>query len=65
VVWGFTAQLLTSLFDLVHWAVPWDESRVIELPDRIVESSLRDMERAGVDFDDLRRTRGQQLGPGP
>jgi 8-oxo-dGTP pyrophosphatase MutT (NUDIX family) len=65
VVWGFTAQLLTSLFDLVHWAVPWDESRVIELPDRIVESSLRDLERAGLDFEDLRRARDQHAEPGP
>jgi 8-oxo-dGTP pyrophosphatase MutT (NUDIX family) len=32
-VWGFTALLLTHLLVLGGWAVPWDESRVRELPD--------------------------------
>lgn len=31
-VWGFTAGLLSSLLDLSGWAVPWDESRLVELP---------------------------------
>lgn len=27
-VWGFTSMLLSSLFDELGWAVPWDEDRV-------------------------------------
>ncbi|WP_367640526.1 CoA pyrophosphatase [Microbacterium sp. SYP-A9085] len=29
-VWGFTAALLSGLFDTLGWAVPWDEDRVVE-----------------------------------
>jgi 8-oxo-dGTP pyrophosphatase MutT (NUDIX family) len=32
-VWGFTAAILSLLFERCGWAVPWDESRVIPLPD--------------------------------
>jgi 8-oxo-dGTP pyrophosphatase MutT (NUDIX family) len=31
-VWGFTAGVLTTLLDLGGWTVPWDETRVRELP---------------------------------
>ncbi|MBC7723370.1 MAG: CoA pyrophosphatase [Burkholderiaceae bacterium] len=30
-VWGFTAIVLSRMFDELGWAVPWDRSRTIEL----------------------------------
>jgi 8-oxo-dGTP pyrophosphatase MutT (NUDIX family) len=47
VVWGFTAGLLSRLLAAVGWAAPWDESRVIDLPDALAASSMRDLRRAG------------------
>lgn len=32
VVWGFTGNLLTRLFENVGWAVPWDTGRLIPAP---------------------------------
>lgn len=31
VIWGFTAMLLTGIFDSAGWAEPWDKSRLFEL----------------------------------
>lgn len=31
VVWGFTAMLLTGLFDAAGWAQPWDRERLFEV----------------------------------
>jgi 8-oxo-dGTP pyrophosphatase MutT (NUDIX family) len=31
-VWGFTAGILNTLLELGGWALPWDPSRVIDLP---------------------------------
>ncbi|MGI8433530.1 MAG: NUDIX hydrolase [Nocardioidaceae bacterium] len=39
VVWGFTAGILSRLFALVGWEQPWDQTRVIALPERIAETS--------------------------
>jgi 8-oxo-dGTP pyrophosphatase MutT (NUDIX family) len=47
VVWGFTAGLLSRLLAAVGWDGPWDESRVVDLPDGLAASSMRDMRRAG------------------
>jgi 8-oxo-dGTP pyrophosphatase MutT (NUDIX family) len=47
VVWGFTAGLLARLLTAVGWDRRWDESRVIDLPDGLVASSMRDLRRAG------------------
>ena len=47
VVWGFTAGLLSRVLAAVGWERPWDESRVIDLPDDLLASSMRDMRRAG------------------
>ena len=33
VVWGFTAVLVEALLDLGCWSVPWNSSRMIELPE--------------------------------
>lgn len=32
-VWGFTAGLLSGLLDIAGWSVPWDEGRLLDLPD--------------------------------
>lgn len=31
-VWGFTAGLLNGVLDLGGWSVPWDDTRVVDLP---------------------------------
>lgn len=31
-VWGFTGGLLSRLLDEVGWSLPWDRSRVVDLP---------------------------------
>jgi 8-oxo-dGTP pyrophosphatase MutT (NUDIX family) len=46
VVWGFTAGLLSRLFAIVGWERPWDDKQVVDLPDDLVSSSMRDIERA-------------------
>lgn len=45
VVWGFTAGILSRLFEIVGWEQPWDASRVVELPADLLASSLRDVSR--------------------
>lgn len=32
VVWGFTAFVLASMFDVLGWTEPWDDSRTIPAP---------------------------------
>ncbi len=32
VVWGFTAMLLSGIFDSVGWSLPWDEDQVWQVP---------------------------------
>ncbi|MBU4214783.1 MAG: CoA pyrophosphatase [Actinobacteria bacterium] len=29
-VWGFTALVLSGIFDALDWTVPWDQTRVVE-----------------------------------
>jgi len=40
-VWGFTAMLLSSLFDLAGLAVPWDTTLERPLPDRVMSPWMR------------------------
>lgn len=35
-LWGFTAGILNKLFDYVGMTQPWDESRTMQLPDRML-----------------------------
>lgn len=49
VVWGFTAGVLSRLFAIVGWEVPWDDTMVVDLPADLVASSLADLRRAGVE----------------
>lgn len=44
-VWGFTAGLLTRIFQIVGWERAWDTTRVEELPDEIVESTQRHLDQ--------------------
>ncbi|WP_081416597.1 NUDIX hydrolase [Arthrobacter castelli] len=32
IVWGFTAMVLSGLFDQLGWTIPWDEGREIPAP---------------------------------
>jgi 8-oxo-dGTP pyrophosphatase MutT (NUDIX family) len=48
VVWGFTAGLLSRLLTAAGWERDWDDSHVIDLPEGLVASSMRDMRRAGL-----------------
>ena len=41
VVWGFTAMLLSSLFDLAGLALPWDVALERPLPDRVMSPWMR------------------------
>jgi 8-oxo-dGTP pyrophosphatase MutT (NUDIX family) len=49
VVWGFTATVLSSLFELVGWSVPWDDAQMVDLPAHLVASSRRDPEQAELE----------------
>jgi 8-oxo-dGTP pyrophosphatase MutT (NUDIX family) len=49
VVWGFTALILSTLLELAGWSLPWDDSRMVDLPTPLVASSLRDHERAEIE----------------
>ncbi|WP_255686141.1 CoA pyrophosphatase [Actinocorallia sp. API 0066] len=40
-VWGFTAGLLTTVLDAGGWAVPWDQSRVEDLPPEVISLAAR------------------------
>ena len=40
-VWGFTAMLLSSLFDLAHLTDPWDAADERPLPDRVMSPWMR------------------------
>jgi 8-oxo-dGTP pyrophosphatase MutT (NUDIX family) len=43
-VWGFTAMLLSSLFDLAGVALPWDEGFERPLPDRVMSPWMRQLD---------------------
>ena len=31
-VWGFTGGILSLLFDVAGWTIPWDEERIVDVP---------------------------------
>ncbi|MGI8578390.1 MAG: NUDIX hydrolase [Nocardioidaceae bacterium] len=47
VVWGFTAGILSRLFEIARWEQPWDAACVVELPGDLVASSRGQSARAG------------------
>ena len=36
VLWGFTAGIISRLFDFLGWTRPWDASRLRDLPDHMI-----------------------------
>lgn len=48
-VWGFTAGILDRLFTLAQWNRPWDSSRIVDLPERLVRRSMGELEREQVE----------------
>lgn len=44
-VWGFTAKLLSTLFELAGLEVPWDEADERPLPERVMSPWMRGPER--------------------
>lgn len=48
VIWGFTAGVLSRLVAKCGWERPWDESRVLPLPEQMAASSRRDHDRTGA-----------------
>jgi len=41
VLWGFTAGIVSRLFDYVGWTRPWDEGRVRDLPAYMLQGGAR------------------------
>lgn len=37
ILWGFTAGIITRLFDFIGWTRPWDEARVRDVPERMMQ----------------------------
>jgi 8-oxo-dGTP pyrophosphatase MutT (NUDIX family) len=42
ILWGFTAGVISRLFDYIGWEQPWDESRVMTLPDYMLDWNRTD-----------------------
>ena len=42
ILWGFTAGIITRLFDFLGWTRPWDRSRLYDLPDYMLVGSAQD-----------------------
>ncbi len=42
ILWGFTAGVISRLFDYVGWNEPWDETRVVTLPDHMFDWNRED-----------------------
>ncbi|MCB0906812.1 MAG: CoA pyrophosphatase [Nocardioidaceae bacterium] len=40
ILWGFTAGIISRLFDFVGWTQPWDESRTRDLPDYMIRRAV-------------------------
>ena len=40
ILWGFTAGIISRLFDYVGWAVPWDTGRVRDLPPHMLQGGV-------------------------
>jgi hypothetical protein len=40
-IWGFTAGLLDKMLTMGGWARRWDPTKVVPLPDRLVEAAWR------------------------
>ena len=43
ILWGFTAGVITRLFDYLGWAMPWDEYEIRDLPAYMLQGVTRPM----------------------
>jgi hypothetical protein len=41
ILWGFTAGVITRLFDYLGWATPWDDYEVRDLPSYMLQGVTR------------------------
>ena len=41
ILWGFTAGVITRLFEYLGWATPWDEYEVRDLPSYMLQGVPR------------------------
>jgi len=41
ILWGFTAGVITRLFDYLGWATPWDDYEVRDLPSYMLQGVIR------------------------
>ncbi|MBF4163227.1 NUDIX hydrolase [Nocardioides acrostichi] len=41
IVWGFTGGIINRLFDYLGWTLPWDDTRVRELPEYMLAADHR------------------------
>jgi len=57
ILWGFTGGIIARLLDFLGWSVPWDESRVRELPSYMFTGRER-RAAALLDIDDDQRRGG-------
>lgn len=49
-LWGFTAGIITRLFDFVGWTEPWDPSREVTVPERMLGADPIVEVRPNTDF---------------
>lgn len=40
-LWGFTAGIVSRLFDFLGWSRPWDEARLRDLPSYMLQGDIR------------------------
>lgn len=45
-LWGFTAGIVSRLFDFLGWATPWDRSNVHDLPSYMLQGEPRNTDLA-------------------
>ena len=52
ILWGFTGGIIARLFDYLGWTRPWDESRVRDLPDYMLQADPRRSRLLDIEDDD-------------
>jgi len=55
ILWGFTGGIIARLFDFLGWSTEWDESRVRDLPDHMLQGdAIRGDVRPNTRFEERR-----------
>jgi 8-oxo-dGTP pyrophosphatase MutT (NUDIX family) len=52
ILWGFTGGIIARLFDYLGWTRPWDETRVRDLPDYMLQADPRRSRLLDIEDDD-------------